>query len=83
MARFEKSLCWFAGAFLIAATALFLSCDSGSKTARGDATGANEEYKVFQAPYNAGPQLELGLNRLAKQGWKVRTTIASYVILAR
>jgi hypothetical protein len=68
----------------------------GAKTAGGDATDANEEYKVIVMFYRPDGQdsprriidpktLETTLNELAKQGWKVRTTISDprYVILAR
>ena len=90
MARFEKSRCWIAAALLIVATTLFLSCNSGSKTARGEgATGANEEYDIVQVGENQDAlRLKGVLNDDGKQGWKVRAILpraqnGSIIILAR
>ena len=84
MRRFEKSFAWLAAALVIAATTLFLSCDSGSKTARGSASGGNEEYKVLHIDTTEAQPLEAALNENAKQGWKVRTGMGtSLIVLAR
>jgi hypothetical protein len=86
MARFEKSRCWIAAALVIVATTLFLSCNSGSKTAQGGGSGANEEYMVlyFENDEIMQPvKLEERLNNRAKEGWKVRAGGHAYVILAR
>ena len=93
MAKFEKSFGRLAGALLIVAAAIFISCDGTARKAGGDTAGANEEYKVLgrgTVDENAGSDgksVEKLLNDNARQGWKVRTAATFggnyYIILAK
>lgn len=45
---------------------------------------AGEQYRVISGlPYTSTRQLERELNRLAAEGWKVRTSVGASLILAR
>ena len=79
MARFEKVLGRLAAVLVILAATIFMSCNGGATKGGGNATGANEEYKVLgrgtvpdDDAISDARKLEKLLNENAKQGWKVR-----------
>lgn len=68
------------GAAIASAAILFLSQFSPQE-ARAAAVAGGEHYKVVSL--SSKEQLEQELNSLGAEGWKVRTGVASVVILAK
>ena len=75
------------GIYAVFLTALLLSgCDPKPPeiTAKPPELDKKEEYKVLDArPYPSSQEIEQQLNKLAADGWKVRTTIGGAIIFAR
>jgi hypothetical protein len=56
-----------------------------TKPARAEMPGAREEYRILSlVPYHeVVGNMEADLNRLANEGWRVRTGVGAGLVLAR
>jgi hypothetical protein len=66
---------------VIAAIAIFSLSQLSPREARADSAIVVEQYKLIGL--SSKEQLEQELNRLGADGWRVRASIASMVILAK
>jgi hypothetical protein len=66
---------------VIAATAILSLSQLSPREARADSAIVGEQYKLIGL--SSKEQLEQELNRLGADGWRVRASIASMVILAK